>query len=193
MSTIRLPAWPGSSESFLSGLQKATCVPVMQEQAQWWCCLFLEGSYFHHRCFTLITSSNCLPKPLSPINIILEVRASTYQFVCACVLSCFSCIQLFATIWSVAHQAPLFMGFSRQEYGSGLPCTPPGDLPDPGMNLCLQHLLHWQSGSLSLCHLGRRHNSVHSNICWLSAMWRLWAHLTSSYNGFGKQRTLELK
>ena len=135
MSTIRLPAWPGSSESFLSGLQKATCVPVMQEQAQWWCCLFLEGSYFHHRCFTLITSSNCLPKPLSPINIILEVRASTYQFVCACVLSCFSCIQLFATLWSVAHQAPLFMGFSRQEYGSGLPCTPPGDLPDPGMNL----------------------------------------------------------
>ena len=33
----------------------------------------------------------------------------------------------------IAHQAPLFMGFSRQEYWSGLPCPPPGDLPDPGI------------------------------------------------------------
>ena len=33
----------------------------------------------------------------------------------------------------VAHQAPLFMGFSRQEYWSGLPCPPPGHLPDPGI------------------------------------------------------------
>ena len=36
------------------------------------------------------------------------------------------------TPWTVAHQAPLFMGFSRQEYWSGLPCPPPGDLPNPG-------------------------------------------------------------
>ena len=39
------------------------------------------------------------------------------------------------TLWdpvTVAHQAPLSMGFSRQEYWSGLPCPPPGDLPDPG-------------------------------------------------------------
>ena len=35
--------------------------------------------------------------------------------------------------WTVAHQAPLSMGFSRQEYWSGLPCPSPGDLPDPGM------------------------------------------------------------
>ena len=33
--------------------------------------------------------------------------------------------------WTIAHQAPLNMGFSRQEYWSGLPCPPPGDLPDP--------------------------------------------------------------
>ena len=39
---------------------------------------------------------------------------------------------LFATPWTVAHQAPLSMGFSRQEYWSGLLCPPPGDLPDPG-------------------------------------------------------------
>ena len=44
-----------------------------------------------------------------------------------------SCIQFFATLWTVAHQAPLFMGFPRQEYWSRLPCPPPGDLPHPGI------------------------------------------------------------
>ena len=50
-----------------------------------------------------------------------------------CVLSCYSPVQLFATPWTIAHQAPLSMGFSRQEYWSGLPCPSPGDLPDPGI------------------------------------------------------------
>ena len=49
----------------------------------------------------------------------------------ACMLSCFSPVQLFATLWSVACQAPLSMGFSTQEYWSGLPCPPPGDLLHP--------------------------------------------------------------
>ena len=47
------------------------------------------------------------------------------------VLSHFSHVQLFATLWTVALQVPLSMGFSRQEYWSGLSCPPPGDLPDP--------------------------------------------------------------
>ena len=47
------------------------------------------------------------------------------------VLSCFSHIRLFATLWTVAHQAPLSMGFYRREYWSGLPCLPPGDRPNP--------------------------------------------------------------
>ena len=42
-------------------------------------------------------------------------------------------IRLFTTPWIVAHQAPLSVGFSRQEYWSKLPCPPPGDLPDPGI------------------------------------------------------------
>ena len=42
-------------------------------------------------------------------------------------------VQLFATPWSIAHQAPLSMGFSRQEYWSGLPFPSPGDLPNPGI------------------------------------------------------------
>ena len=49
---------------------------------------------------------------------------------CECVLSH---VQLFVTLWSAACQAPLSMGFPRQEYWSGLPCPPPGDLPDPGI------------------------------------------------------------
>ena len=42
-------------------------------------------------------------------------------------------VRLFVTPWTVAHQAPLSMGFSRQEYWSGLPFPSPGDLPDPGI------------------------------------------------------------
>ena len=41
-------------------------------------------------------------------------------------------VALLATLWTVASQAPLFMGFFRQEFWSGLPFPPPGDLPDPG-------------------------------------------------------------
>ena len=41
--------------------------------------------------------------------------------------------QLFATPWTLVHQAPLSMGFSRQEYSSGLPCPLPGHLPEPGI------------------------------------------------------------
>jgi len=43
------------------------------------------------------------------------------------------CVQLFVTPWTVAHQAPLSTGFFRQEYSSGLPFPPPGDLPNPGL------------------------------------------------------------
>ena len=50
-----------------------------------------------------------------------------------CVLSHFSCIQLSVTIGTVACQAPLSMGFSRQDYWSGLPCPPPGYHPDQGI------------------------------------------------------------
>ena len=49
---------------------------------------------------------------------------------CLCVLSH---VQLFATPWTVAHQAPLPMGLSQQEYWSRLPFPSPGDLPNPGM------------------------------------------------------------
>ena len=47
---------------------------------------------------------------------------------CACVLSC---VQLFETLWTTAHQAPLSMGFSRQEHWSGMLYPLPGELPNP--------------------------------------------------------------
>ena len=50
-----------------------------------------------------------------------------------CVLSHFSCVLLLVTPWTVALQAPLSMGLSREEYWSGLPFSPPGDLPNPGI------------------------------------------------------------
>ena len=70
---------------------------------------------------------------------------------CLCMLSHFSHFWLFATLWAVAYQAYLSMGFSRQGYWSGLPFPTPGDLPDPGIGL-----LHWQADSLPLRHLGSR-------------------------------------
>ena len=51
---------------------------------------------------------------------------------CAC---CFSCVWLFVTPWTAAREAPPSLGFSRQEYWSGLPCPPPGDLLNLGIKL----------------------------------------------------------
>ena len=53
----------------------------------------------------------------------------------------------FATPWTVAHQAPLSMGFSRQEYWSGLPFPSPGDLPNPGIELPYFILLFYKCWS----------------------------------------------
>ena len=65
-----------------------------------------------------------------------------------CMLSRFSHVQLFATLWTGAHQAPPSVGFSRQEYWSGLPFSSPGDLPDPGIEL--------GSPTLQVTHQGNR-------------------------------------
>ena len=62
-------------------------------------------------------------------------------------------VRLFTAPWMLAHQAPLSMGFSMQEYWSGLPFPPPGELPDPGIELASlvsPRLPHWQGDSLSL-------------------------------------------
>ena len=70
-------------------------------------------------------------------------------------LSHFSCVWLCATLWTAACQVPLSMGFSRQEYWSGLPCPFPGDLPNQWMEPLSQCLLHCQVGSLPLAPPGK--------------------------------------
>ena len=60
----------------------------------------------------------------------------------------------FATLWTVVHQAPLSMGFPKQENWSGLPYPPPGDLPDPGIEPELPVSPHCQADSLPLSRQG---------------------------------------
>ena len=61
----------------------------------------------------------------------ISCKSWKLKYLLACVLSRFSHDRLFMTLWTVALQAPLSMGFTRQEYWSGLPCLPPEDLPNP--------------------------------------------------------------
>ena len=82
-------------------------------------------------------SSYCILKakstPLQKVQAILtfskKVTVGLYQWKCQPL----SRVQLFVTPWTAAHQAPLSMEFSRQEYWSGLPFPSPGDLPHPGI------------------------------------------------------------
>ena len=91
-----------------------------------------------------------------PINRLVE-KEDVFMFVSVylyiCLLSPFSRVWFFVTLWTMAHQIPLFTGFSRPEYWSGLPCPPPGALPNPGnfptqgSSLCLFYFHHWLADS----------------------------------------------
>ena len=72
-----------------------------------------------------------------------------------CVLSCFSCVRICRTLWTIAYQVPLSNGFSQQKYWSGLPFPPPWDLPDLGIKPASLCLLHWQEGSLTIVSPGK--------------------------------------
>ena len=90
---------------------------------------------------------------------------------CICVYVC-SVTQLCLTLvtpWTIAHQAPLSMEFSMQEYWSGLPFLPLGDLRIKGLSPCL---LHWQVNSLPLCHL-RSPICVCMCVCVSYAQWTI--------------------
>ena len=76
---------------------------------------------------------------------------SSSLVVLRCVLGCF---RLFMTSWTVAYHAPLSMGFFRQEYWSGLSCSPPGNLPNPGIKPTAPGFPALQVGSLLLSHRG---------------------------------------
>ena len=69
-------------------------------------------------------------------------------------LTYFSCVQFFVTLWTIACQLPLPMEFSRQEHWSGLPCPPPGDLSDPGIDPASPVSPTEQADSIPLTHEG---------------------------------------
>ena len=74
-----------------------------------------------------------------------------YTYLCICIYVCaksLSRVRLFATLWTIALEAPLFMGFSRQEYWDGLLCPPPREFSQPRIELHLLCLLHWQVDGL---------------------------------------------
>ena len=78
------------------------------------------------------------------------------MYLCACM---FSHIRLFVIPWNVSRQVPLSMGFSRQEYWSGLPFPSSGVFTTQGQNLHLLYLLHWQEDSLPLGPHGKPKNT----------------------------------
>ena len=88
----------------------------------------------------------------------------------ACMLSCFSRVKLFSTPCTVAHQAPPSIRFSRQEYWSGLPCPPPGDLPNPGIETeslsspALAGRFFTTSATWEAPVMWRRHYKVHLSV-----------------------------
>ena len=104
-------------------------------------------------------------------------------------LSRFSHVRLFETIWTRAHQAPLSMGFSRQEYWSELPCPLPGNFPTQESNLHFLRLLHWQVSFFPLVLPGKPWNSLslYFLICKMSmigkADWMKLTHIFSTVSG----------
>ena len=105
---------------------------------------------------------------------------------CVCMLSRFSCVYLYAMLWTAAHQAPLSMGFSRQEYWVGCHFFLEGIFLTQGSNLLSYVYLHWEAGSLPLAPpqnifayvlLNRRFEKVSGNV----ASSKRWFHLINSY------------
>ena len=74
-----------------------------------------------------------IPVPALPIPSAVGVCTILHCQLVKVKVTSLSCVLLFSTLWTVAYQDPLSMGFSRQEYWCGLPLPSPGDLPDPGI------------------------------------------------------------
>ena len=89
-------------------------------------------------------------------------KKGTLLYCCVCI-SVLSHLQLSATPWTIARQAPLSIGFSRQEYWSGLPFPPLGDLPDPGTEPASSALA---GGFFTTCATWEAHYTVGGNVNW---------------------------
>ena len=85
-------------------------------------------------------------------------------------------------MWTITCQVPLSKGFSRQIYGSGLPCPPPVDFPNPGIKPAhLWYLPHWQAGSLPLAPRGKPFWAV-ENVLYLNMGWWLYRCIHIKFN-----------
>ena len=93
------------------------------------------------------TQSTCLC-PNKTLFTKADFGVPTPTLVGPCVPSHFSHVRLFATLWTAAWQAPLSIGFPRQEYWEDCQVLPPGDLPNSGKKTHISCLLRWQAGSL---------------------------------------------
>ena len=125
---------------------------ILQARILEWVAIYFPRGSSQRRDRTCITSIFCIggrffttEPPEKPIHtyIVHIFRKRERGFTHMCILSRFSHVQLFATPWTVAHQAPLSMGFSRKEYWSGLPCPLQRIFLTQGSNLHLLCLLHW--------------------------------------------------
>ena len=88
--------------------------------------------FLHRYSFPILAAPDLHFLQLAP-TVSTFLRLLCYKASYSCVLS--HCVQLFATSWTIAYQVPLSMGFSRQEYWSGLPFPAPGNLPVLGIKL----------------------------------------------------------
>ena len=117
---------------------------------------------------------------------VVVIHIWNYLSRCVC-MYVLSCVWLFVTLWTVAHQTPLSVEFSRQEYWSALSFLPPGDLPNPGVKPVSLCLLHWQVDSLPLVPSGKPLEEVLQSQIWEDKMTK--QEITSDsckrgYNGF---------
>ena len=130
--------------------------------------------------FNLYVSWFFSSKTLQVLLTLLKILA------CMCVISHFSRIWLFATLWTVAHQASLSIGFSRQDYWSGLLCSPPGNLPNPGIEPSSLTSPAWQTALLLL--VPPQFSSVQSlsHVQLFATLWTV-AHQAPLSTGFSRQ------
>ena len=121
-----------------NGLQstRLLCPGILQARILEWVVISYSSGSSWPRDQTQISDVSCIGKSGS-LPLVPPGKPKPLAFlclcVCVCVLSRFGHVQLFATLWTVACQAPLTVEFSRQEYRSGLPSPSPGDVPKPGI------------------------------------------------------------
>ena len=136
-----------------NGITLPTCFDAGALSPVWKCRRLLIGfwiSFLERKLFPVLL--------LSWVSVSVGVGASgtsSSSILLTCLQGCvLSHVQFFRTSWTIVCQIPLFMEFSRQEYWSGLPFPPPGDIPDSGIkSTSLASLLQWQADSLSLSYL----------------------------------------